>query len=181
MDASALLQRAEFDFANALRLRAGCGPREDSTTHRLSAIVLTGLNIANEGTMPPHLGPAGEVDDYIAACPMETQLILQKIRATVRDCVPEATEKISYKMPTFCLGRVIVHYGAFKNHIGLFPPVRNPNLVSQTLSYRGEKGNLKFPLDQPIPYDLIGKIVQARVGEIREKQARKPKDAGELS
>jgi uncharacterized protein YdhG (YjbR/CyaY superfamily) len=88
---------------------------------------------------------------------------------------PDATERISYNMPTFRLERDIVHFGAFKNHIGLFPPVRNPELESQVLGYRGEKGNLRFPLDQPIPYALIGKIVRARVSEIREKEIARPR------
>jgi uncharacterized protein YdhG (YjbR/CyaY superfamily) len=81
-------------------------------------------------------------------------------------------------MPTFALTRDIVHFGAFKGHIGLFPPVRDPELISQTLGYRGEKGNLRFPIDQPIPYALIGKIVRSRVAALQAKEAsrrgRKP-------
>jgi uncharacterized protein YdhG (YjbR/CyaY superfamily) len=107
------------------------------------------------------------VDDYIAAFPDEIQTILQTIRATIRNAAPEATERISYNMPTFRLKRDIVHFGAFKTHIGLFPPVREPELQALTQDYRGEKGNLRFPLDRPIPYALIGKIVQARVNGVR--------------
>jgi uncharacterized protein YdhG (YjbR/CyaY superfamily) len=119
-----------------------------------------------------HLTPA-TVDEYIAAFPPEVQSILQNIRATIKEAAPEAREKIGYNMPTFALKRDVVHFGAFKNHIGLFPPIRDPDLKSQTLDYRGEKGNLRFPLDQPIPYALIGKIVRARVSEIREKEVTK--------
>jgi uncharacterized protein YdhG (YjbR/CyaY superfamily) len=79
-------------------------------------------------------------------------------------------------MPTFSLASDIVHFGAFKRHIGLFPPVRDPELEAETRAYRGEKGNLRFPLDQPIPYALIGRIVAARVNEIREKEQAKRRD-----
>jgi uncharacterized protein YdhG (YjbR/CyaY superfamily) len=121
---------------------------------------------------PGHTTPS-TVDEYIAAFPPEIQSILRNIRATIKGVAPEASEKISYNMPTFSLKRDIVHFGAFKNHIGLFPPIRDPELKSQTLDYRGEKGNLRFPLDRPIPYALIGKIVRARVSEIREKEVAK--------
>ena len=121
---------------------------------------------------PNHTTPT-TVDEYIAAFPPEIRSILRKIRATIRREAPDATEKISYNMPTFFLGRVIVHFGAFKKHIGLFPPIRDPELMNQTLDYRGEKGNLSFPLDQPIPYALIGKIAKARIAEIRQKKIAK--------
>jgi len=113
------------------------------------------------------------VDEYFAAFPSEIQTILQNIRATVKRAAPDASEKISYNMPTFALGRVIVHFGAFKSHIGMFPPVRDPEFLSETDQYRGEKGNLRFPLDQPIPYALISRIVAARVNEIRDKAGSK--------
>src|ERR1700761_9429987 len=113
------------------------------------------------------------VDDYIAAFPEDVRRILQNIRETIRRAVPLAKEKISYKMPTFALDKDIVHFGVFKTHIGLYPPVRDPNLQSRVLPYRGEKGNLRFPLDQPIPYDLIADIVQARAEAARGKTAGK--------
>ncbi len=125
--------------------------------------------------MGPGRKTPATVDEYIAGFPAEIQSILLNIRTTISEAAPEATEKISYNMPTFALKRVIVHFGAFKNHIGLFPPVRDPELKAQTLGYRGEKGNLRFPLDQPIPYALIGRIVRARVTEIREKEAARRK------
>lgn len=113
------------------------------------------------------------VDDYIAAFPARIQAILEAIRATIRSSAPGAVEKISYNLPTFALGRDIVHFGAFKDHIGLFPPVRDPDLAGATREYRGEKGNLRFPLDQPIPYALIRRIVTARVNAIQGDQAAK--------
>jgi len=113
------------------------------------------------------------VDDYIATLPAEVQAILQAIRATIRDAAPEATETISYDMPTFRLGRAIVHFGAFKTHVALFPPVRDPELKRETLRYQGEKGNLRFPLDEPIPLALIRRIVEARVRDGAAAKQRK--------
>ena len=107
--------------------------------------------------------PPATVDNYIESRPPPVRAILRKIQATVRGVAPGATERLSYNMPTFFLGRVLVHYGAFKGHIGLFPPVRDPELQEKVAPYRGEKGNLRSPLDQPIPYDLIGEIVARRV------------------
>ncbi|HLZ73888.1 iron chaperone [Phenylobacterium sp.] len=107
--------------------------------------------------------PPTSVEGYIERCEPQVQAILRKIRATIRREAPEAAERLSYNMPTFFLGRVLVHYGAFKGHIGLFPPVREPALQDKVAPYRGEKGNLRFPLDQPIPYELIGEIVAARI------------------
>jgi uncharacterized protein YdhG (YjbR/CyaY superfamily) len=126
--------------------------------------------------MKPAENPA-TVDDYIAAFPADIQQMLQRIRETIRQAAPTARERISYKMPTFALDKDIVHFGAFKGHIGLYPPVREPDLQSRTLAYRGEKGNLRFPLDQPIPYDLIADIVKARVEKARRKGVAKGKDA----
>ncbi len=111
----------------------------------------------------PASPPPASVDGYIEGCRPEVQAVLREIRATIRRAAPKATERLSYNMPTFFMGRVLVHYGAFKGHIGLFPPVRDPELQDRVAPYRGEKGNLRFPLDQPIPYELIGEIVAARV------------------
>src|SRR5262245_15349662 len=96
------------------------------------------------------------IDEYISAFPPEVQSILKKIRATVRKAVPQAEEKISYKMPAFFLDGDLIYFAAFKKHIGIFPPVRGDDGLNKKLErYRGEKGNLKFPLDEPIPYELI--------------------------
>jgi uncharacterized protein YdhG (YjbR/CyaY superfamily) len=109
------------------------------------------------------------IDEYIAAFSPEVQSILQKIRATVRRAAPNAEEKISYQLPTFALKGNLVHFGAFKKHIGFYPPVRGDKKLMEELSiYEGEKGNLRFPLDKPIPYALISRIVKARVRENQE-------------
>jgi uncharacterized protein YdhG (YjbR/CyaY superfamily) len=124
--------------------------------------------------MMPPAGPT-TVEEYIATFTADVQKVLKRVRETVRQAVPAASERISYQMPTFFLDRVIVHFGAFKGHIGLYPPVREPNLQDRILPYRGEKGNLRFPLDQAIPYELIADIVKARVENARGKNAAKRK------
>ncbi len=103
------------------------------------------------------------IDAYIAACPPEVQAILQKIRATIKKAAPEAVERISYQMPAFTFHGRTVYVGAFKKHIGFYPPVNEPELVEDVAPYAGEKGNLRFPLDAPVPYRLITKIIQTRV------------------
>jgi len=104
------------------------------------------------------------VDDYIAAFSPEVQTILQRIRLTIRNAAPAAQETISYNMPAYTLGGVLVYFAAFKKHIGLFPPVRGDARLEKAISiYAGEKGNLRFPLDQPIPYGLIERIVKFRM------------------
>ena len=119
----------------------------------------------------PKPGRAGSpVDDYLAACPRAVQPILRKIRAIVRDEAPEATEKISYGIPAFFLDGALIYYAPFKNHVGIYPPLKGDAELNKALApHRGEKGNLKFPLDEPMPYPLIRRVVQCR---LREHQAR---------
>jgi uncharacterized protein YdhG (YjbR/CyaY superfamily) len=106
------------------------------------------------------------IDEYIAACLPEVQPILEKIRLTIRKAAPAADEKICYRMPTFTLEGNLVHFAAFKEHIGFYPPVRGDDTLMREISdYAGPKGNLRFPLDERIPYDLISRIVKARVRE----------------
>ena len=119
------------------------------------------------------------IDEYIALQPREVQAILRRIRTTIRKAAPDATEAISYRMPSFVLNGHLVYFGAFKNHIGLYPPVRDEALRRETSGYEGEKGNLRFPLDEPIPYDLIARIVKSRVRENQELlDARHKRRAG---
>lgn len=116
------------------------------------------------------------IDDYIAAAAPEARPVLREIRATIRKAAPKAQEKISYRIPAFFLDGVLVYFAAFKKHIGFFPPVRDKELKKAAAVYAGEKGNLRFPLDEPIPYTLIGKLVRARVKENTQKAgARRPK------
>jgi uncharacterized protein YdhG (YjbR/CyaY superfamily) len=117
------------------------------------------------------------IDEYIASFSPEVQSILEKIRLTIREAAPEAQEKISYQMPTFALSGNLIHFAAFKNHIGLYPPVKgDEKLNAEVTPYKGPKGNLKFPLDKPIPYALIGRIVKWRVKEqVARAQAKRGK------
>ncbi len=114
------------------------------------------------------------IDEYIANFPPGIQEILEKIRATVHLAAPEAEETIKYDMPTFTYTGNLVHFAAFKKHIGFFPPPTGLlKFKDELLAYQGPKGSLKFPLDQPIPYDLISAIVTFRVKENLEKEEAK--------
>lgn len=113
--------------------------------------------------MTPRPAPATPIDAYVAGCPPDVQRILRRIRQVVRKAVPEAEERLSYRMPTFFADGVLLHVGAFRTHIGLFPPVRGDARLEQAVvRYAGPKGNLRLPLDQPIPYALIARIAKHR-------------------
>jgi uncharacterized protein YdhG (YjbR/CyaY superfamily) len=105
------------------------------------------------------------VDAYIASSPAAVRLILAAIRTTVRNAAPSAEERISYGMPAYFLGAVLVYFAAYKKHIGFYPPIRDKSLSLLLARYAGPKGNLQFPLSEPIPHALITKIVEARVKE----------------
>ncbi len=106
------------------------------------------------------------IDEYIAGFPQDVQAILQKLRQTVREAAPEAEETIKYQMPTFMLKGNLVHFAAFKNHIGFYPAPSGIEQFKQALApYEGGKGSLRFPLGQPVPYDLIREVVKFRVQE----------------
>ncbi len=107
------------------------------------------------------------IDEYMATAPAEVQPVLQAIRATIRQAAPLAQERISDRMPAFFQGKkALVYFGAFKQHIGLYPPVRQPSLLTQVARYAGPKGNLQFPLSEPMPHALISQIVRARLQEV---------------
>ena len=119
---------------------------------------------------------AKTIDDYIAAFPKDIQEILGKVRATIRKAAPEAQETINYGIPTFTLKGNLVHFAAFKKHIGFYPAPSGIEKFKVELSeYESAKGSVQFPLDQPIPYDLISKITVFRVKENLEKAAAKGK------
>ena len=106
------------------------------------------------------------IDEYIAQFPEDVQEILIKIRKVVREAAPDAREKISYKMPTFYLNGNLVHFAAFKSHIGFYPtPSGISSFKDELAPYKSAKGSVRFPLDEPIPYELIDKIVRFRVRE----------------
>ena len=114
------------------------------------------------------------IDEYIAGFPEDVQAILEKIRSTIKDVAPEADEAIKYRMPTFVLNGNLVHFAAFKNHIGFYPVPTGIEAFKEDLSgYKQGKGSVQFPLDQPIPYELIGRIVKFRVEENLRKAKRK--------
>jgi uncharacterized protein YdhG (YjbR/CyaY superfamily) len=110
------------------------------------------------------------IDEYISAAPSGCQPILEKIRTIIRQNAPRAEETISYGMPAFKQQGILVYFAAFKKHIGLFPPVRGDEKLERAAApYAGPKGNLHFPLEKPIPYDLIRRIVKARVQATGDK------------
>lgn len=110
------------------------------------------------------------IDDYIQACPRDVRPILQRIRRIVRTAAPEANEVISYRMPAFKLNGIVIYFAAFKSHIGIFPPIKgDPKLMKAVAPYAGPKGNLRFPLNEPIPYGLIKRVVSHRVKQLRAK------------
>ena len=119
-------------------------------------------------------GPTS-IDEYIAACPKDVQKILQELRKTIKAAAPDTEEKISYQIPTFYLKGNLVHFGAFKDHIGFFPTSSGIQAFKEELSiYKGAKGTVQFPLDKPLPLKLISKIVKFRVAENLKRAEAKP-------
>lgn len=117
------------------------------------------------------------IDEYIALFPPATQEILEKVRQLIKEVAPAAQETIKYQIPTFVLHGNLISFGAYKTHIGLYPTPNGLDSFAQELApYRSGKGTAQFPLDQPIPYDLIRKITAFRVAENEAKaQAKKKK------
>src|SRR5512138_3649708 len=114
------------------------------------------------------------IDAYIAAFPTNVQAVLKRIRSTIRRAAPRAQETISYNIPAFRSDGMLVYFAAFKGHIGLYPPVRGDRQLERAVApYAGEKGNLRFPFDRPIPYDLIEQIVEHRLEQNRTRAATK--------
>jgi len=110
------------------------------------------------------------IDEYIKTFPKDVQTVLGKMRETIKRAAPDAVETISYQIPTFKLkGTSLVHFAAFRKHIGLYPPAPR-EFKKEVTSYLGPKGNLKFPTDKPIPYDLVTRIVLFRTKEILDKK-----------
>src|ERR1700730_14770408 len=117
-----------------------------------------------------------DIDGYISQFPADVQAILEKVRETISHAAPEAKETISYQMPVFKLHGMLVYFAAWTKHIGLYPPVSGDKALEKAVArYAGPKGNLQFPLDEPIPYDLIERIVKLRVKQDTVKAAAKRK------
>jgi uncharacterized protein YdhG (YjbR/CyaY superfamily) len=110
------------------------------------------------------------IDEYILLFPPAVQARLRDLRATIRAAAPEAEERISYRMPTFFLKKNLVHFAAFKNHIGFYPaPSGIVAFEAELAKYRKAKGSVRFPLDEPLPLVLVRKIVEFRVSENERK------------
>ena len=106
------------------------------------------------------------IDDYISGFPESVQAILQEIRRVIREAAPQATEAIKYRIPTLVLGGNLVHFAAFERHIGFYPtPSGIERFKEELAGYKGAKGSVQFPLHEPIPYDLIRRVVEFRVKE----------------
>jgi len=117
-----------------------------------------------------------DIDEYIAGFPKDVQKILNKIRSTIKKAAPKAEEAISYQIPTFRLNGNLIHFAAYKNHIGLYPAPRAVEKFKKVLArYGAGNGTLRIPLDEPIPYDLITKIVEFRAKQNLEKAKEKAK------
>ena len=110
----------------------------------------------------------GSIDEYIGASPESVRGVLEQVRATIRKAAPEATETISYGIPTYFLNGNLVHFAGFGKHVGFYP---TPSAISafqkQLRPYQGARGSVQFPLDAPMPLGLIEEIVRFRVGEVR--------------
>lgn len=122
--------------------------------------------------------PPTNIAEYIAQFSPEVQIILREIRATIKAAAPDAEETISYRMPAFRFHGILVYFAAFRQHIGLYPPVSGDKAIEKAIAlYAGEKGNLRFPLDRPIPLKLIRRIVKLRVKQnlAKAEAKRKPK------
>lgn len=111
------------------------------------------------------------IDEYINRFPKNVQVILEKMRQTIKETAPEAVETISYQMPTFKLnGKNLVHFAGWKNHIGFYPVPSDIEAFKKELTpYKNAKGSVQFPIDKPIPYALVKKIVFFRIEENKKK------------
>jgi len=120
---------------------------------------------------------AKTIDEYIAGFPEATQKSLNKVRSTIRKVVPKAEETISYGIPTFKInGRYVIYFAGYKNHVSVYPaPRENPEFKKELSVYKGGKGTVQFPLDKPLPSDLIRRITKFRVKVNKEEASKRPK------
>lgn len=120
--------------------------------------------------MKEEIKTVNSIDEYISQFPAEVQEILMKLRNIIREAAPGAEEKISYQMPAFVLHGNLVYFAAFKKHIGFYPTPSGIDAFREELSgYKGAKGSVQFPIDKPMPYELIDRIVRYRVEENTRK------------
>ena len=129
--------------------------------------------------MKTAIGSPKNIDEYIAGFPRDVQQVLKQIRATIKKVAPDAEEAIKYQIPTFVLNENLVHFAAFKNHIGFYPTPSSIEAFKDELSrYESAKGSVQFPIDEPMPLSLIGKIVKFRVKEARARSTAKKRSIG---
>jgi uncharacterized protein YdhG (YjbR/CyaY superfamily) len=117
-----------------------------------------------------------DIDSYIAQFEPEIREVLERLRRTISHAAPDAEETMSYRMPAFKQHGILIYFAAWKQHIGLYPPISGEKTLENAIArYAGPKGNLQFPLDEPIPYDLIERVVKLRVKQGLSKAAPKRK------
>ena len=117
------------------------------------------------------LKKSNDVDGYIASFPKDVRALLTKVRRTIRAAAPDSSEVISYNIPAYRQDGMLVYFAGFRNHIGLYPPVRgNQALQKAVAKYAGPKGNLRFPFDEPLPLGLIARIVRHKVKQNNSKR-----------
>ena len=152
-------------------LGPGLPPRRDWVVGRQTC-----FKQHKEQPMRPTPAAATNIDEYIAGFPKDVQKILEQIRTTIRKAAPDAEEAIKYRIPTFVLAVNLVHFGAFKSHVGFYPTSSGIAVFKDELSaYEGAKGSVQFPLEKPMPLSLIRKIVRFRVNEVLQQAASKKK------
>jgi uncharacterized protein YdhG (YjbR/CyaY superfamily) len=146
--------------------------RPDTPLRRetVRALVREASRLDSELCDPTSVAAGGPVDAYIRDFPADVQARLQSIRAAARAAAPEAEERLSYRMPSLFQHGVLLHFAAFKQHIGVYPPVTEPVLREMAARYAGPKGNLQLPLNEPVPLELISEIVRARLQANRAKR-----------
>ena len=129
--------------------------------------------------MKTAIGSPKNIDEYIAGFPRDLQQVLKQIRTTIKKVAPDAEEAIKYQVPTFVLNENLVHFAAFKNHIGFYPtPSSIEAFKDELFQYESAKGSVQFPIDEPMPLSLIGKIVKFRVKEARARSTAKKRSIG---
>jgi uncharacterized protein YdhG (YjbR/CyaY superfamily) len=117
------------------------------------------------------------IDEYIALFPKDVQSKLKELRKVIKEEAPKATETIKYQMPTFVLSGHLVYFAGYKNHIGFYPfPSGIEAFKKEASAYKTFKGTIQFPIDEPVPFDLVRKIVRYRIKENLEKEKRKESD-----
>jgi uncharacterized protein YdhG (YjbR/CyaY superfamily) len=138
----------------------------------LSPTISGGKRRGEDRVKPPATGVT-TIDEYIQGFPPNVKAILSELRSTIRQAAPQAVEKISYRIPTFYLNGNLVHFAAFERHIGFYPgPSGIAHFKKELTKYKSAKGSVQFPLDEPLPLELIAVIVKFRVGENSGKKVK---------